>query len=159
MGVRSAFRELFRRERPQRRRSYAGARVSRLTADWVTSGTSADSEIKSSYKMLRNRARQLCRDNDYAKQALRSITNNVIGHGIYHQSQVRMQRGGRMDEATNARIHQAWQRWSHKTRCDVSGLLSFYDMERLLCRSLAESGEVFIRIIRRPFDDHHRQRR
>jgi lambda family phage portal protein len=153
MGVRSAIRELFRRERPQRRRSYAGARVSRLTADWVTSGTSADSEIKSSYKMLRNRARQLCRDNDYAKQALRSITNNVIGHGIYHQSQVRMQRGGRMDEATNARIHQAWQRWSYKTRCDVSGLLSFYDMERLLCRSLAESGEVFIRIIRRPFGD------
>jgi capsid protein len=153
MGVRSAFRELFRRERPQRRRSYAGARVSRLTADWVTSGTSADSEIKSSIKMLRNRARQICRDNDYAKQALRSITNNVIGHGIYHQSQVRMQRGGRMDEVVNARIHQAWKRWSHKSRCDVSGLLSFYDMERLLCRSLAESGEVFIRIIRRPFGD------
>lgn len=153
MGVRSAIRELFRKERPKRRRSYAGASMSRLTSDWVTSGTSADSEVKSSYKILRNRARQLCRDNDYAKQALRSITNNVIGHGIYHQSQVRMQRGNRMDEAVNARIHEAWKHWSHKSRCDVSGLLNFYDMERLLCRSLVESGEVFIRIIRRPFGD------
>ena len=154
MGVRSAFRELFRREEPRRRRrAYGGARMSRLTSDWVTSSTSADSEIKSSFKMLRNRARQLCRDNDYAKQALRSITNNVIGHGIKHQSQVRMQRGGKLDESVNARIHEAWMHWSHKSRCDVSGLLGFHDIERMACRSLAESGEVFIRLIRRPFGD------
>ena len=136
-----------------RARMYAGARVSRLTSDWVTSGTSADSEIKGSFKALRNRARQLCRDNDYARQALRSIQNNVIGHGIKHQSQVRMQRGGKLDEAVNARIHEAWERWTHKSRCDVSGLLGFHDIERLLCRSLAESGEVFVRMIRRPFGD------
>lgn len=153
MGVRSAFRELFRREQPRRRRSYSGARVNRLTADWVTSSTSADSEIKSSIKMLRNRARQLVRDNDYARQALRSITNNVIGHGIKHQGQVRMQRGGKLDEAINAQIHAAWMHWGHKSRCDVSGLLGFHDIERLVCRSLAESGEVFIRIIRRGFGD------
>jgi len=134
-----------------RARAYQGARVSRLTADWVTSGTSADSEIKSSFKSLRNRARQLCRDNDYARQALRSIQNNVIGHGIKHQSQVRMQRGGRLDEAINGQIHEAWEKWMHKSRCDVSGLLGFHDMERLLCRSLAESGEVFVRMIRQPF--------
>ena len=134
-----------------RARAYQGARVSRLTADWVTSGTSADSEIKSSFKALRNRARQLCRDNDYARQALRSIQNNVIGHGIKHQSQVRMQRGGRLDEAINGQIHEAWEKWMHKSRCDVSGLLGFHDMERLLCRSLAESGEVFVRMIRQPF--------
>ena len=136
-----------------RARAYQGARVSRLTADWVTSGTSADSEIKSSFKALRNRARQLCRDNDYARQALRSIQNNVIGHGIRHQSQVRMQRGGRLDEAINGQIHEAWEKWMHKSRCDVSGLLGFHDMERLLCRSLAESGEVFVRMIRQPFGD------
>lgn len=134
-----------------RARAYQGARVSRLTADWVTSGTSADSEIKSSFKALRNRARQLCRDNDYARQALRSIQNNVIGHGIRHQSQVRMQRGGRLDESINGQIHEAWEKWMHKSRCDVSGLLGFHDMERLLCRSLAESGEVFVRMIRQPF--------
>ena len=154
MGVRSAIRELFGRE-PRRpvRRAYAGARSSRLTSDWVTSSTSADSEIKSSFKALRNRARQLCRDNDYARQAVRAIQNNVIGHGIRHQGQVRMLRGGRLDEALNGQIHEQWERWMHKSRCDVSGLLGFHDMERLLVRSLAESGEVFVRMIRRPFGD------
>jgi lambda family phage portal protein len=136
-----------------RQRAYMGARVSRLTSDWVTSGTSADSEIKSSFKALRNRARQLCRDNDYAKQALRAIQNNVIGHGIRHQGQVRMLRGGRLDEAMNAQIHEAFEKWMNKYRCDVSGLLGFHDIERLAVRSLAESGEIFIRMIRRPFGD------
>jgi lambda family phage portal protein len=136
-----------------RQRAYLGARVSRLTSDWVTSGTSADSEIKSSFKSLRNRARQLCRDNDYARQALRAIQNNVIGHGIRHQGQVRMLRGGRLDEVMNAQIHEAFEQWMNKNRCDVSGLLGFYDMQSLLVRSLAESGEVFVRMIRRPFGD------
>jgi len=138
--------------KPQRR-AYQGARSSRLTADWVTSGTSADAEIKGSFKALRNRARQLCRDNDYARQAVRAIQNNVIGHGIRHQGQVRMLRGGKLDEAINGQIHEAWEKWMNKNRCDVSGILGFHDMERLVVRSLAESGEVFIRMIRRPFGD------
>ena len=152
MGLRTRlFRAMgFQPVKPQRR-AYQGARMSRLTADWVTSGTSADSEIKSSFKALRNRARQLVRDNDYARQAVRAIQNNVIGHGIKHQSQVRMLRGGRLDEAINGQIHEQWERWMHKSRCDVSGLLGFHDIERLLARSMAESGEVFVRMIRRPF--------
>lgn len=154
MGLRTRlFRAMgFEPVRP-RQRAYQGARVSRLTADWVTSGTSADSEIKSSFKALRNRARQLCRDNDYAKQALRAIQNNVIGHGIRHQGQVRMLRGGKLDELLNGQIHEQWERWMHKSRCDVSGILGFHDIERLLIRSMAESGEVFVRMIKRPFGD------
>ena len=154
MGLRTRlFRAMgFEPVRP-RARAYQGARVSRLTADWVTSGTSADAEIKSSFKALRNRARQLCRDNDYAKQALRAIQNNVIGHGIRHQGQVRMLRGGKLDEAINGRIHEQWEKWMHKNRCDVSGILGFHDIERLLVRSMAESGEVFVRMIKRPFGD------
>jgi len=154
MGVRSAIRELFGRgPRRPARRAYGGARFSRLTSDWVTSSTSADSEIRSSFKTLRNRARQMCRDNDYARQALRSLENNVVGHGIRHQGQVRMLRGGRLDDMVNAQIHEAWEAWGHKNRCDVSGLLSFHQIERMLIRSLAESGEVFVRMIRRPFGD------
>jgi len=155
MGLRT---ELFKKfgfepiRKPQQR-AYQGARMSRLTADWITSGTSADSEIKSSFKALRNRARQLCRDNDYAKQTLRAVQNNVIGQGIRHQGQVRVLAGGRLDEVINAQIHEAWEKWGNKSRCDVSGILGFHDVERLLVRSLAESGEVFVRMIRQSFGD------
>jgi len=89
---------------PQRRgrRAYEGAMVSRLTSDWVTSNTSADAEIDGSLVRLRNRSRQLVRDNPYARQAIRAIGANVVGRGIRLQGRVPMQRGGgRLDENLN----------------------------------------------------------
>ena len=65
-----------------KRRRYAGAALSRLTDGWVTGSTSADAEVKTSLKKLRDRSRQLCRDNPYAKQAKRTTQINVIGQGI-----------------------------------------------------------------------------
>ena len=157
MGIRSAIRELFRSERnatvaAPRRRMYEGAKVSRLTSDWVTAGTSADAEIKGSLARLRNRSRQLVRDNDYAKQAIRAIKANVIGTGIRLQAQVKMQRGsGRLDQTVNDAIEKAWVKWGCKDYCHTAGRLSFPDMERLLVGAMAESGEVFVRIVRQPF--------
>jgi lambda family phage portal protein len=135
-----------RRPRP-RRRMYEGAKVSRLTADWVTGSTSADAEIATSLVLLRNRARQLCRDSDHARAALRAIRSNVVGTGIKLQMQVPMVRGkGRLDQATNDRIETAWARWGMATTCDVAGKLSWHDIE-----SLAEAGEVFIRLVPQAF--------
>ena len=131
---------------------YEGAKVSRLTADWVTGGTSADAEIKGSLARLRNRSRQLVRDNDYARQAIRAVKNNVIGTGIRMQSQVRMQRGGgRLDQTVNDAIENAWAAWGRKDSCHTAGRLSFPDLERLVVGSMAESGEVFVRMVRQPF--------
>ena len=134
-----------------RRRMYQGAQFSRLTADWVTSNTSADSEVYGSAQKLRDRARQLCRDNDYARQALRAIEGNVIGQGIPFQSQVRMQRGGKLDTGINDAIEAAWKRWSYAQHCHTGGKLCFADIERLVIRACAESGEVFVRLVRQSF--------
>ena len=134
-----------------RRRMFQGAMVGRLNADWVTSGSSVDSEIWGSLRMLRNRARQLTRDNDYASQALRLIQANVIGKGIPFQAQVKKQRGGKLDQAVNDQIEQLWSKWCRAQYCHTAGRLSFCDIERLLIRSIAESGEVLVRIIKQPF--------
>jgi len=139
--------------RPRRgSRLYAGAKVTRLEADWVTSSTSADAEISSSLVRLRDRARQLVRDNDYARAALRAIVSNVVGTGIKLQAQVPMQRGkGRLDQATNDRIEAAWARWGRATTCHVAGQLAWQDVERLVMRSTAEAGEVFVRLVPQAF--------
>ena len=134
-----------------RRRMYQGAQFSRLTADWVTSNTSADSEVYGSAQKLRDCARQLCRDNDYARQALRAIEGNVIGQGIPFQSQVRMQRGGKLDTGINDAIESTWRQWSQARYCHTGGKLGFADIERLIIRACAESGEVFIRMVRQTF--------
>jgi len=136
----------------RRRRQYEGAMVSRLTSDWVTSSTSADAEIDGSLIRLRNRSRQLVRDNSYARQAIRAIGANVVGRGIRLQGRVMMQRGGgRLDQSLNGRIEAAWQQWGKKDRCHVAGKLSLPEILRLAMRSVAESGEVFIRVVPEAF--------
>jgi lambda family phage portal protein len=139
--------------RKRQRRNYASASMSRLTSDWVSQNTSADAEIKNSLRVLRNRARSLVRDSDFAKSALRAVTNNVIGQGIKHQAQVRMIRGGRLDERTNGVIEHEWRKWGKAKNCHAGGTLSWSDIQRLCLRSMMESGEVFVRFVNQSFGD------
>lgn len=134
------------------KRRYDGALINRLTADWVTSSTSADSELLSSLKQLRNRSRDLVRNNDYARGAVRTIVNNVVGKGISLQSQVKKRRNGLMDEATNTNIESLWRDWNNQKYCHTGGKLCFADIERLVLRSIVESGEVLIRFVTKAFD-------
>jgi lambda family phage portal protein len=135
-----------------RRRAYEGAMVSRLTADWVTSSTSADAEIDGSLIRLRNRSRQLLRDNPYAIAARRAIVVNVIGRGIRMQSRVPMLRGGgRLDKPTNDRIEAWWRDYCRKEHIHTAGKLSFPRIIRQSLGAAVESGEVFLRLVPQEF--------
>ena len=134
----------------QQQRAYAGAESNRLTGDWAAMGTSADSEILTSLRVLRSRSRQLVRDNPYAKHAVRIITNNVIGGGIGMQAQVVNARG-KLQTSINDSIEQAWCTWAERGTCHTAGLLGFADIERLAMVQLVTSGEAIIRKIRQPF--------
>ena len=134
-----------------RKRSFEGATYNRLVSDWITSSTSIDSEIRKDLKKLRERSRDLAQNNDYAKNAMRVITNNVVGQGITMQASVKMRRGGRMDDTTNEAIEKAWAKWKNKRYCHTGGILSFSDMERQAMQAVAESGEVFIRLVHQTF--------
>ena len=63
----------------RRRRCYAGAAESRFFTDFIGSSFSADSELKASLPILRNRSRDLARNNEYAKRFLNLIKTNVVG--------------------------------------------------------------------------------
>jgi lambda family phage portal protein len=136
---------------PRRRRAYMGARLSRLTSDWFAGQTSADAEIKTSLRRLRDRSRQMVRDNPYARQAKRAVQMNVVGHGIQLQAHVMKLRGNKREDAINEAIERLWAKWTAKDACDVAGKLSFHQMELLAAGALPESGDVFFRIVRRPF--------
>lgn len=135
----------------RRRRTYAGAVINRLTSDWIANGTSADAEIKTSLRKLRDRARQMVRDNPYARQAKRTTQINVVGSGIKLQSQVMSLRGNKRDDRINGAIESLWTRWCRKEFCDVAGKSSFHMFEWLAAGALPESGEVIFRIHRRAF--------
>lgn len=132
-------------------RMYAGARINRLNADWFTRWSSADSEIKTSLRLLRDRSRQLVRDNPYARQAKRTTQINVIGQGVKMQAQVMALRGKKRDDRVNALLESEWEKWCRKDSCDVAGKNSFFMMELLAAGALPESGEVLFRLVPRAF--------
>jgi lambda family phage portal protein len=155
MGIQSAWRELWKsnpsviqKKSSVIRRSYAGANINRLTSNWVTNATSVDSELKGSLKKLRNRSRQLIRDVDYARNAIRCIVDNTTGTGVRLQLQVRKQRGGKLDQKINQQIEYAWHQWGRKDSCHTAGKLSWDDITRTAVSSMVEGGECLIRIVR-----------
>ena len=151
MGIRDWFSRKQPPASPTRRRGFSGAMYNRLVADWITSSTSMDAEIRKDLKRLRDRSRDLVRNNDYARSAQRAITNNVVGQGVTMQAAVKMRRGNRMDDTTNGAIEAAWAKWKRKQYCHTGGVLSFNDIERQLMDAMPESGEVFVRKVRQAF--------
>ena len=129
-------------------RRFQGAEYNRMVSDWVHSSTTLDAEIKSSLSALRARSRQLHRDNDYVKAALREIVNSVVGLGFTFQYRSKLQRGAKMNKALNTQVEEAWKRWTRKDSCDAAGKLSFSEMERLGMLTIAQDGEHYVRMIK-----------
>lgn len=133
------------------RRSFGGAQLGRLAADWFISNGSQDAEIRSSLTLLRNRSRQMGRDVDYMKNYYGLLQDNVVGCGIPFKAQVKMQRKDALDLKTNAQIEAAWARWSAADSCHTAGTECFEGIQRLLIKTLAEDGEFFVRKVYRKF--------
>jgi len=132
-------------------RMYGAARQSRLTQGWGSMTTSADSELVTSLKVMRNRARALIRDAAYAKRAKVIVVNNVIGPGIGMQAQVRRPYKGALNVPINDDIEAAWEEWSNGESCHTGGSLHFADIERFAMGQVFDTGEIFIRKYHRPF--------
>lgn len=136
---------------PISRRAYNGAMVSRLTSDWMSTQASADAEIRTNLRRLRDRSREMVRNNPYARQAKRTTQINVIGTGVKLQSQVLQLRGTKRDTRINKEIESKWEVWSRAVHCDCAGRYSFHDFEWLAVGAMCEAGEALFRIIRQPF--------
>ena len=136
-------------------RSYAAAKVGRLTNDWTTAVTSANKEIKGDLKTLRARARQLERDNDYVRRYLKALENNVLGStGIKLQAKSK-DLDGTFDTFANDRIERAWEQWGKSASCTVNQRQTWMDVQRVVLRSVARDGSVMIRKVR-GFDNDFR---
>jgi lambda family phage portal protein len=125
--------------------AYEGARVDRRTAGWNTTGTSANAEIGPALNVLRQRSRDLVRNNGYASNAIRELTSQCIGTGITAQAKAPS------NATVSQQINDAWRRWVDE--CDADGQLDFYGLQRLAVRSVFESGEALVRVRPRLMED------
>lgn len=130
------------------RRSFKAAAGDRLQASWNPNGQSADSAIRMGLRRMRARSREQFYNNEYAKHFYRLLKNNVIGPaGIRLQAKAK-DPGGTPDRAANAKIEAGWKKWGKRGTCDVTGKLSWLDVQRLALETTARDGEVLIRKVK-----------
>ncbi|HOQ48004.1 MAG TPA: phage portal protein [Bryobacteraceae bacterium] len=122
------------------RLAYEGARATRRTDGWITTGNSANAEIVLALSKLRERSRDLVRNNPYAARAVAEVVGNAVGTGITAQARTGL-------PELNRQIDAAWLDWIE--RCDADGQLDFYGIQALVARTVFESGECLVRFRQR----------
>ena len=125
-------------------RAYEGARTGRRSDGWVTAGSGANAEIAPALSRLRNRSRDLVRNNPYASKAVHALVSNMVGNGI-------MPRARAATEGTARLADEVWA--SFAETADADGLTDFYGLQALVVRTMAESGEVLVRLRERRAED------
>lgn len=117
-------------------RHYESATVGRRTSGWSRRSTDANAAASgATLAYLRAQARDLVRNNPWARRGLRRLVTNTVGWGIRPKA---TGRGA-------AEIMAAWKRWGETTDCDAAGGLTFYGLQKQVMRTVVEAGEVIIR--------------
>lgn len=119
-------------------RRFEGAAKGRRNDGWRSSGTDANAEIGPALARLRNRARDLRRNNPYAERAITGIADNVVGAGIVPRPLAKSARA-------NKRLVDLWKAWGEETLCDADGLENFYGLQHKIMEAVPEGGEVLVR--------------
>lgn len=115
------------------RRSYDGASRGQSTSGWRSGNKSADAEVAAAGSILRDRMRDLVRNDALAAQAVQVLVNNIVGTGI----RPRAKSGNkRLDKKINA----AWKRFEKS--CDFHGHTDFHGLTALAVREMIEGGEA-----------------
>lgn len=115
-------------------RHYEAASGGRRTAGWKRSTSDANAAIGPGLAKLREAARDLVRNNPYAESALATIVDHAIGWGIVPKPKPR-----------SVPALDAWNRWAESTECDADGRHDFAGLEKLVMRTIVESGECIVR--------------
>lgn len=128
-------------------RKYDGASGGRHYSDWHSANLSVNQEVLRDLRVLRERARDLCRNNAYAINAVRILRNNIVGTGIIPNP-------SGLSAAQLKKLKKAWKKWAGKTICDYDEMNNFYGLEALVTKVVVESGECFVRKVRGANSDY-----
>ena len=101
------------------RRGYEAGGKTRVTEGWRGSNASADAEIAAVGPVLRDRSRDLVRNNALAAQAVQVLVNNIVGPGI-------RPRAASGNKALNKRVDALWR--SFAANCDFYGHTDFHGL-------------------------------
>lgn len=124
--------------------AYDAAKHGRRLRHWRPPNFGPNAAIQFSLESLRNRSRDLIRQNAYASRASDAWVGNVVGTGLKPLPKV-------PDPSAREAIQRTWNDWQQEA--DAAGLLDFYGLQAQIARAWFDGGECFVRVrARRPED-------
>ena len=126
------------------KRDYDGATKGRRAKNWRARSTSATTEILGAAQTLRDRSRDLVRNDAYAKRGMRAWVENAVGEGIVPEPDTGKDR-------TDRQIRDAFEEWA--LELDADGMSDFYGLQALACETVIQSGDALTRRRRRRSSD------
>ena len=143
----------FKRSQPARRRTpgtaarqYSGASMAARFGDFNASNLSADAELRNNIEVLRNRSRDLARNNPHVVRFMSLMENNIVGSRGFALQVKAMNANGGTDRGGNARVEEQFRLWSRKVTGD--GLMTMRSATNLAVRTWCRDGEVFCMKVR-----------
>lgn len=130
--------------RRQSSRSFAAAQLSRLTESWLATREQINNELRNDLDKLRSRARDLEKNNDFARRFLEMVETNVIGDTGARLMSLVENRPGEPDELARGAIEAGWERWARLGICEMSGRKSFVELCWEIVRGTARDGEYLL---------------
>lgn len=127
---------------------YTGARRDRRqTMLWATSGGDADADLLPDLPTLRERSRDLVRNNPLARGAVRTTVTNVVGTGLRLNAAIDAEFLGLSDDeaaAWETTTERLWRLFTDSVECDVARKVNFHGMQSLVFQQTMENGDVFV---------------
>jgi len=136
--------------------SYSGASSARPNGSWIGTDNSADSDLIPELDTLRERSRDMVRNDPIASAVIEAMTLGDIGTGIRPQSRLNNIMLGISDtqaQTVQREQEHAWEKWV--PYADASQISDFYELQTLADRQILENGEAIF-LIRRYQDGRGR---
>lgn len=130
--------------------SYRGAEGGRLRGSWIPGGGSADQDLLRELPDLRERSRDLVRNDGIASGAIDTIITNIIGSGIKYQSRLDKDALKVDEEYTDKlqrQFERVWNEWCNEA--DAGNRMNFYEIEELSERQRFVNGESILIPVRK----------
>ena len=126
---------------------YAGAAGGRLNADWILGPSSANDEVRADALILRQRARDLRKNNSLGARYVKLQVHGILGpSGVSLRAVVPNTRGN-VNEGASTAIETAWRLWGAAEICDVRGLMAWPELERLVVETWKTDGEALVQLV------------
>lgn len=123
------------------RRQYEAGSVNRFNDRWLPIRTiDQENEERPQRDLIRTRAQWLEQNNDITNSIILAMIRNVINTGIRPQARTD-------NETLNADIERLFAVWAEPGNCDITGQMSFYEMQPLILRRKIVDGEIFVKLV------------